>query len=238
MVYTKIYGEGHPMLVSTYINLATVLLAQEKLLEAKDYLDKAQDILNRVMNHTSSQMSFVLDNLGKYHYLIEHYAAAQLCFEKALEIKEKTLGKTHVYYAVNEDQLGTTLLKIATLRGDHTILQKAEGHYIQSIAILQKNYGAAHSSVAIVKNNLGTLKTQQGKYEQALHLFQEAVGILRGKTHPFLEKIEENISNLADLLNNMEAVATVPFHSALHDQYFGFTSDSTFEVKLFKWLII
>ena len=120
------------------------------------------------------------------------YAKARTPLERALGIREKTLGPEHLDAA-------TSFNNLALLYDHQGRYEQAEPLYQRALGILEKALGPEHSDVATSLNNLAMLYAAQGRYAQAEPLYQRALVIdekTLGSEHP----------DLATDLNNLAAL--------------------------------
>ncbi len=112
--------------------------------------------------------------------------------ERALEIREKVLGKEH-------PDVAESLNNLALLYQNQGNYQKAEPLYLRSLAIVEKVLGKEHPLVASSLSNLAGLYQQEGSYQKAEPLFVRSLAIrekVLGKEHP---DVAISLNNLAEL---------------------------------------
>ncbi|MEP7337232.1 MAG: tetratricopeptide repeat protein [Acidobacteriota bacterium] len=100
--------------------------------------------------------------------------------ERALAIREKTLGAEHL-------DTTSSLNTFALIHQDKGDYAKAEPLFQRALAIREKNLGAEHSATALSLNNLAELYRIKGNYTNAEPLFQRALTIREkslGVEHP------------------------------------------------------
>ncbi|NEU73123.1 CHAT domain-containing protein [Hassallia byssoidea VB512170] len=118
------------------------------------------------------------------------YSQAIPLAERALEIREKLLGKE------NLDVAGS-LNNLAFLYQHQGSYQKAEPLYVRSLAIFEKALGKEHPLVATSLNNLAELYRVQGSYQKAEPLYLRSLAIdekALGTEHP---DVAIDLNNLA-----------------------------------------
>jgi CHAT domain-containing protein/Tfp pilus assembly protein PilF len=115
--------------------------------------------------------------------------------ERALALREKTLGAEHPDTAASLDNL-------AGLHRDKGDYAQAEPHYRRALAIREKTLGAEHPRTASSLNNLAELYRNKGDYAQAEPLYRRALAIYEktlGAEHPLTATA---LNNLALLYHN------------------------------------
>ncbi|GAX40755.1 peptidase-like protein [Tolypothrix sp. NIES-4075] len=128
------------------------------------------------------------------------YSQAIPIAERALEIREKVLGKEH-------PSVATSLNNLAELYREQGSYEKAEPLYVRSLAISEKVDGKEHPSVATSLNNLALLYQAQGSYEKAEPLFVRSLFIREkalGKEHMNVATSLNNLASLYQVLGSYE----------------------------------
>ena len=88
--------------------------------------------------------------------------------KRALEIREKCLGKDH-------PDVGKQLNNLALLCLNQGKYDQVEEYYTRAIDIYTKHYGTNDPNVAKTKNNLASAYLREGKYKLAAQLYQEVL---------------------------------------------------------------
>ncbi|MDR0736396.1 MAG: tetratricopeptide repeat protein, partial [Zoogloeaceae bacterium] len=126
---------------------------------------------------------FVFDEQGDYNEALEWY-------RKALDIKEKVLGKDH-------PDTATTYNNIALVYKAQGEYGKALEEYRKALDILEKVLGKDHPYTATTYNNIGLVYDAQGEYGKALEEYRKALDIqekVPGKDHPSTATTYNNIA--------------------------------------------
>jgi CHAT domain-containing protein/tetratricopeptide (TPR) repeat protein len=108
------------------------------------------------------------------------YAEAIPLAQRALAIREKTLGPFH-------PDLATSLNDLAVLYYNQGRYGDAEPLYKRALSIREKALGRAHPHVALSMSNLGSLYESEGRYADAEPLYRRALAIREkalGREHP------------------------------------------------------
>jgi len=117
------------------------------------------------------------------------YSEAVPLAQRALAIKEQTLGPDHADVATSLNELGLLYYE----QGRYSL---AEPLYRRALAIREKALGADHQFVATSLNNLALLYDEQGRYTAAEPLYKRALAIRQKALGP-------NHADVAVLLNNL-----------------------------------
>src|SRR5688572_22855231 len=120
------------------------------------------------------------------------YDEALPLMERALEIREKTLGPEDPLVA----EALNSLAHLHRAKGEHV---KAEPLYQRSLAIRETALGAGHPDVATSLNNLGAHYWTRADYAKAEALHQRALAIrekVLGAEHPDVAASLNNLANV------------------------------------------
>jgi tetratricopeptide (TPR) repeat protein len=153
----------------------------EKMVEFVERTSRSNDVL-----------VFLFDTLGKFLRLSARFKEAERLYRRALDIREKTLGKEH------PDTI-TTLDNLARVLDDKGDYEEAEKLYRRALEIFEKTLGKEHPNTATTLNSLAILLRHKGNYEEAEKLFRRALEIsekILGKEHPNTATTLNNLANL------------------------------------------
>ena len=120
------------------------------------------------------------------------YDEARPLAERALEIREKTLGPDHPDVAV-------TLNNLANLRRNKGDYATAEPLYQRALAIREKAFGTEHPDVAATLHTLANLHSSKGDHARAESLYQRALLIREKTLGPEHSLVAVSLSSLAIL---------------------------------------
>ena len=116
-------------------------------------------------NHTEVASS--LGNLGVLYLEQGDHRRAKGVLERALAIRERTLGPQHLNVAATFEHLAKCCFIAADLVQAKTLLERA-------LAIYDTQLGRTHPETAKILANLATLATQTGRPRQAAALTERA----------------------------------------------------------------
>ena len=134
----------------------------------------------------------VLHDTGTYLLEKERYAEAQPLLERALSIRVRALGPSHI-------EVANVLNRLALLHHGHGLYAQAQPLHERALAIREQALGPDHPDVAVSLNNLAILHDDQGRYTEAQPLHERALAIREealGRDHPH---VAESLNNLANL---------------------------------------
>jgi len=115
------------------------------------------------------------------HALCVTVCNVEAYYQRALTIKEMTLGPNHPSVAISLNNMGEVL------KGEGRYY-KARRYYDRALSIKEKTHGREHQRVAISLNNIGDLCELQGALDEAEAHYSEALAIFEktlGEEHPY-----------------------------------------------------
>jgi class 3 adenylate cyclase/tetratricopeptide (TPR) repeat protein len=130
-------------------------------------------------------------------YLIERgrYSEAELLHERALAIRERSLGSDH-------RDVADSLNRLATLHWYQGRYAEALPLFERALAIRERAFGPEHPTVATTLNNYANVLANQGRSAEAQPLYERALTIREsalGQDHP---DVARSLHNLAELPYN------------------------------------
>jgi tetratricopeptide (TPR) repeat protein len=136
--------------------------------------------------------SLALFDLARVKEAQGNHAEAEDLYQRALEIREKTLGPSNPYVA---DTLNN-LAMVYESRGEYA---EALDLYQRVLTIREKALGPSHPDVARALGNLANVYFSQGKYAEAVEFHRHALAIFEkalGPTHPDVAQTLNNLGNV------------------------------------------
>ncbi|MBI5521414.1 MAG: tetratricopeptide repeat protein [Desulfarculus sp.] len=173
-------------------NLATVLWAQGKLVEAEELYHQVLHIDENTIGKEHPNYANHLHNLSSVLADQGKLSEAEKCCRQALDIDENTIGKEHPNYANHLHNLSSVL-------ADQGKLEEAEILYRQALAIDEKAIGHEHLYYGYHLANLAQVLHKRGKLAEAEKLYRQAVAIslkALGPEHPQTKGCQRNLAIL------------------------------------------
>ncbi|HYC84753.1 MAG TPA: CHAT domain-containing protein [Chryseosolibacter sp.] len=136
--------------------------------KALDYYEKAFRIYAAIHGPDHPKLAIASINNGLIYRKLELYGDAVNNFEAALKIWERAYQGPHPTKAFALLNLGETYLKMQNL-------DAARGYYEKALQMYRGVYGDKHPDIAQVLNALGNIALSNGKYADALNLYQQAI---------------------------------------------------------------
>ena len=159
---------------------------------AKELLERAIAIHERVSGYSHPKVSAVANNLGRVLTRLGDHAAAQSCFERALEIDRGIYGHDDPHTATVVNNYGLALHAC----GDAAA---AREQFERALVVYEQHYGPDHAKTAGVLNNLGYVTFELGDLVSALEYLKRAVRITEasfGPSHPTVASVLGNLGNV------------------------------------------
>ncbi|XP_028252306.1 kinesin light chain 1 isoform X2 [Parambassis ranga] len=113
-----------------------------------------------------TEVAATLNNLAVLYGKRGKYKEAEPLCKRALEIREKVLGKDH-------PDVAKQLNNLALLCQNQGKYEEVEYYYMRALEIYQTKLGPDDPNVAKTKNNLASCYLKQGKFKQAETLYKE-----------------------------------------------------------------
>ena len=183
----------------TYYKLSQALVAQELYEQAKESIGIALPIFEKTLVSDRRSFLAVIVNLsGAIEHKLGNHQEARQHFEKALEIRIKTLGPKHPSTA-------DSLNNLATAFENAKLYEEAEPLFKQALGIFQELLGKTHEKTGSASANLARIYQALGRDKQALDLMHKALDIRRA-TKPDKDQsdavIMHNIASIYEDLND------------------------------------
>jgi Tfp pilus assembly protein PilF len=169
-----------------------------KLMIQLSHFDKAEELYEILLQqktnegekaHLFYQLGWIKDDQGKYAEAIEFY-------EKALEIKQKTLPASHLDLAASYNNIG----QVYDNMGEYS---KALSYYEKALEIYQKTLPANHRSLATSYNNIGQVYDNMGEYSKAFSYYEKALEIDQKTLPTDHPSLATSYNNIGLVYNNM-----------------------------------
>jgi eukaryotic-like serine/threonine-protein kinase len=175
-IYRRIYGEGHPLVADTLINLGAIEYERGHYAAAERFDRQALEINEAWYGKDHPEIGSDLTLLGRALIYEHHYAEAGKALRSALNIEEHAYGNVHPRVASALNDLG----KLAEMEGK---LDEAQADFTRMESIYRQVYGQKHYLIGIALSNLGSVDMDRKEYTRAERLYRQAIGVFT-KTLP------------------------------------------------------
>lgn len=152
----------------------------------------AENIAQYFAQEENEETARLSHNIARLHSNQGDYPKALKLYHRALEIREKLLGKEHPDTAANYNNIAT----VYSRQGDYP---KALELHHKALEISEKVLGKEHPSTTTSYNNIADVYSHQGDYPKALKLYHKALKIrekVLGKEHPDTATSYNNIATV------------------------------------------
>ncbi len=139
-------------------------------------------------------------NLATVDNITGEYVEARALFERALAIRERSLGPEHIEVARSLNNLGLACTSMGALTEARALLERA-------LRVREHALGPEHPEVARSLTNLANVHFKVGDFAAAQRLFERALGINErafGREHP---EVAASLNNLAGVHDETGAIA-------------------------------
>lgn len=172
-LYSRLYGERHPMMVNTFINLGAISQQRSQYGDAERSYREAFDIARSHYGASHPETAAALMGVGRALLSQKRLNEAELVLQDVLAIRERAYGPVH-------PNVASTITSLGTLALEQGQLGAAENYFRRSLEIYRTTNGERHHFVALALSNLGGVYLQGKDYSRAektlrssLQLFEE-----------------------------------------------------------------
>jgi tetratricopeptide (TPR) repeat protein len=161
------------------VNLGDIERLLGNLTAAESAAREALEIY-RVNGEQGPNAASAMQALASIEIERQHLSEARRLLDRALEIREKTLGPSHAF-------TGSIWSSLATLEIANRNFAAAEAAARKALAIARESKVGTHPTVATCVNNLAQALRFQNRYLEAEPLYREAISIWEsalGRSHP------------------------------------------------------
>ena len=187
-------GQGHPKVAIRLNNLASLLLATNRLSEAEPLLRQSLAIAAAAFGPNHPDVAIPLNNLAQLLQATNRLSEAEPLMRWALAIDEAALGLDH-------PDVARDLNNLAQLLQYTNRLSEAEPLMRRALEIDQASLGPDHPKVAIDLNNLASLLQDTNRLIEAEPLLRRALAIDEAAFGPDHPDVARSLNNLALLLH-------------------------------------
>jgi serine/threonine protein kinase/tetratricopeptide (TPR) repeat protein len=176
-MHRRHYGDRHPLVADTLINLGAIQVERGHYREAERYDRQALDITQAWYGKDNPETASAMTILGRTLVDEDRYDEGESLLQKALAIQERVYGPVHPLVASALNDLG----RVAEKRGK---LDEAEADFRRMAEIYGSVYGQKHYLIGIALSNLGSVYMNRKEYVRAERLFRQAVALFTETLSP------------------------------------------------------
>jgi serine/threonine protein kinase/tetratricopeptide (TPR) repeat protein len=167
-IYSRLYGERHPLVANALINLGSSQFDRGNYAEAERLERKALVITEAWYGKDHPETASTQTILGRALMFQGHYDQAVSLFESTLAIQERIYGPVHPRVASALNELGGAALR----RGN---LDEAAARFSRMAEIYKTIYHDKHYLIGLALSNLASVHLEKKDYARAEQLFREVI---------------------------------------------------------------
>ncbi len=175
-VYVTHFGDSCKYLI-------TVSIPEAQLLIQEGYGERAIDILNSVEQQMLSlygndniQLTSLYNTMADAYMSIAQYRNARYCYEKSIDIIEKSLGANNIQLITPLVGLGNVCLSEDTM-GQY--IAEAKRCFLRASFISANVYGSNHVNTTEIDAKMGAIALKQGNLPEAYKKFQKQISSVK-----------------------------------------------------------
>ena len=164
----QLYGERHPLVADTLINLGAIQFQRGHYSEAERFNRQALDIVQSWYGKDHPETADTMTILAQALTYQRRYDEAATLLEQSLAILEGTYGTVHPRVAFALNELGNVAIRQGKL-------DDAEAYFSRVVDIYRSVYGDQHYQISLAQSNLAGVYVKRKEYVRAERLFREAL---------------------------------------------------------------
>ena len=145
---------------------------------------------------SDEKKSFCYTHLGNLYQHIGFYSEAQSNYEKALEIRQKSISPDH-------PDLATAYTNLGLVYSDMCRYEESLSNYEKALEIGQKSLPPDHPDLGATYNNIGSVYCNMGRYEESLSNHEKALEIWQKSLPPDHPHLATSYNNIGLVYSNM-----------------------------------
>jgi CHAT domain-containing protein/tetratricopeptide (TPR) repeat protein len=183
-------GINHSSVAASFTNIANFYYSKGEYDKAIEYHLNAVKIYERISTD-NSELAIPFNNLGNSYIQKGDFEKSILYYQKALDLRQKSLGIDHPDIALYYNNLGGAYRGLG-------INDKAINYIKKALTIRLKTFGNNSTYVAFCLNNLGGCYNNTKEYEKAIECLEKALEIRIKSLNPKSPSIANTLNNLGN----------------------------------------
>ena len=185
----KIYGNDHPKIGETYLNISSIFANKGNFREAENYIQLALAIAASIPAKSSSLLADSYLKSGNLQLKRGMFSDARMLYQKTLNLNEAKYSDTH-------PKIGKALGAIGYSYNRERNLDRAMSYFQQSLDILTQSLGNNHPITLEIIGNIGTNYLMKYQLDSAQHYLSNSISAQQ-------KILSKESSKLSGLYNNM-----------------------------------
>jgi tetratricopeptide (TPR) repeat protein len=176
----QMFGDEHPITLTSMHNLAFTLLSRDHLDEARRLQEQVLEVRRRVLGEEHLSTLHAMINLASTLLTQGHLDDARRLQERVLELGRRVLGEAHPDTVLAMNNLAGTLWTQGDLDGARALAEEALGARRRAL-------GEEHPRTLTCMDNLAEILRSQGDLDGARQLREKVLEMTRrvlGEAHP------------------------------------------------------
>jgi serine/threonine-protein kinase len=166
----RLYGERHPLVADTLINLGAIQFQKGNYAESEKFNRQALDIVQSWYGKVHPETADAMTILGQSLTYQKRFDEAADLLQQSLAILEHVYGPVHPRVAFALNELGNVAIR-------QKKLDEAEADFSRVVGIYRSVYGEKHYQIGIAQSNLAGVYVERKEYARAELLFRDALQI-------------------------------------------------------------
>jgi CHAT domain-containing protein/Tfp pilus assembly protein PilF len=188
----RLQGPTHPDTAGSLAGLGALHLDRGQFHEARRRLDRAGELYETAVDPDPVSHARVLDDLGILTWTSRRdLAVARSLLERAVRLKEETLGTSH-------PEVARSLNRLAKLLRETANQGQAREMHDRALAIQLATLGPTHPDLAASHAGLAFALELEGRFREATAQHERALEVLRTSLRPDHPRVAAAMVRLAD----------------------------------------
>src|SRR6266404_622677 len=166
----QLYGERHPLVADTLINLGAIQFQKGNYSESEKFNRQALDIVQSWYGKLHPETADATTILGQSLTYQKRFDEAADLLQQSLAILEHVYGPVHPRVAFALNELGNVAIR-------QKKLDEAEADFSRVVDIYHSVYGEKHYQIGLAESNLGGVYVERKEYARAELLFRGTLQI-------------------------------------------------------------
>jgi eukaryotic-like serine/threonine-protein kinase len=166
----QLYGERHPLVADTLINLGAIQFQKGNYTESEKFNRQALDIVQSWYGNVHPETADAMTILGQSLTYQKRFDEAADLLQQSRAILEHVYGPVHPRVAFALNELGNVAIR-------RKKLDEAEADFSRVVDIYRSVYGEKHYQIGIAQSNLAGVYVERKEYARAELLFRDSLQI-------------------------------------------------------------
>lgn len=194
--HAEALGQVPTVTAKLFNDVGWYLITRAQYALAREVLERALAIIERVYGAENPRISPIANNLGRVYRRLGETAKAQRLFERAMELDAASYGEAHPHVAEVANNLATVMHVDGQAPAALEQLQWA-------LSVCEAHYGVEHPKVASIVNNVGYVMKHMGQVNLGQAYLARALAIAEAAYGPNHPQVASILGNLGVVLHSL-----------------------------------